>query len=116
MTLTHRENTRVPDVTFQVRVDGQWEERTSDDLLAATPGGLHPDVLQQPREVVEKVDFELMSLLVSAINGCGMCMDAHVAEVLKAGVWKQGVQSTIGIAAVLRAASQTLSIKASHEH
>ena len=26
---------------------------------------------------VDKVDFELWSLVVSAINGCGMCLEAH---------------------------------------
>ncbi len=57
---------------------------------------------------VEKVDFELMSLAVSAINGCGMCMDAHVHEVTKAGVGKQGVQSTIRIASVINATAQAM--------
>ncbi len=28
---------------------------------------------------IDKIDFELFSLAVSAINGCGMCIDAHVA-------------------------------------
>lgn len=61
---------------------------------------------------IDKVDFELMSLAVSAINGCGMCIDAHVHEVIKGGVSKQGVQSTIRIAAVLNAAAQALVIEA----
>jgi alkyl hydroperoxide reductase subunit D len=61
---------------------------------------------------VEKVDFELMSLAVSAINGCGMCMDAHVHEVTKAGISKQGVQSCIRIASVINAAAQAHHIAA----
>ena len=40
-----------------------------------------------------------------------MCMDAHVHEVTKGGVSKQGVQSAIKIAAVLSAAAQALAIE-----
>jgi alkyl hydroperoxide reductase subunit D len=47
-----------------------------------------------------------MSLAISAINGCGMCMDAHVHEITKAGISKQGVQSCIRISAVINAAAQ----------
>ena len=50
------------------------------------------------------------SLAVSAINGCGMCMDAHVHEVVKAGVSKTGVQSAVRIAAVINAAAQAVAI------
>jgi alkyl hydroperoxide reductase subunit D len=60
---------------------------------------------------VEKIDFELTSLAVSAINGCGMCIDAHVAQATKAGVTKQGVQSTIKIASVINAAAQAVAIE-----
>jgi alkyl hydroperoxide reductase subunit D len=60
---------------------------------------------------IDKIDFELMSLAVSAINGCGMCIDAHVHEVAKGGVSKLGVQSSIKIAAVLAAAAQALVIE-----
>lgn len=82
----------------------------SDKDYASMPAGLRMNIIGNPG--VEKVDFELMSLAVSAINGCGMCLDAHVHEVTKAGVGKQGVQSTIRIAAVLNAAAQALVIEA----
>lgn len=35
---------------------------------------------------VDKADFELWSLAVSAINGCGACIDAHEKALQKAGV------------------------------
>ena len=73
------------------------------------PAGLRMNVIGNPG--IAKVDFELMSLAVSAINGCGMCIDAHVHEVTKYGVSKQGVQSSVRIAAVLTAAAQTLVIE-----
>lgn len=57
---------------------------------------------------ITKVDFELYALAVSAINGCGMCMESHVHEVAKAGLSKLGIQSSIRIAAVINAAAQAL--------
>ena len=59
---------------------------------------------------IAKLDFELMSLAVSAINGCGMCMEAHVHEVGKAGATKLGIQSAVRIAAVVSAAAQGYAI------
>jgi alkyl hydroperoxide reductase subunit D len=55
---------------------------------------------------IAKVDFELYSLAISAINGCGMCMEAHVHEVTKAGISPLGVQSSIRIAATVNALAQ----------
>lgn len=80
----------------------------SDKEYQSMPAGLRMNVIANPG--VDKVDFELMSLAVSAINGCGMCIDAHVHEVTKAGISKQGVQATIRIAAVINATAQALVI------
>lgn len=60
---------------------------------------------------IEKVHFELYCLAVSAINGCGMCIDSHVKAAVEGGVTKTGVHSTIRIASVIQAVSQALSIK-----
>ena len=54
---------------------------------------------------VDKMDFELWSLAVSAINACGMCIDAHEAQLLQHGVSKDQVQTAVRIAAVIHAAS-----------
>jgi len=81
----------------------------SDKSYGRLPANLRMNVIANPG--VDKVDFELMSLAVSAINGCGMCIDAHVHEVTGAGVSQQGVQSSIRIAAVLAAAAQALAIE-----
>lgn len=81
----------------------------SDKEYAKMAAGLRMNIIGNPG--IPKVDFELMSLAVSAINGCGMCIDAHVHEVVKAGVSKQAVQSTIRIAAVINAAAQAVNIE-----
>ena len=41
---------------------------------------------------VEALDFELWSLAVSAINGCGMCIDSHEREIVKKGASREGGQ------------------------
>lgn len=77
--------------------------------FASMPAKLRMNVIGNPN--VDKIDFELMSLAVSAINGCGMCIDAHVNEVLKAGISKEGIQSVVRIAAVMMAAAQAVVIE-----
>ncbi|MFN3608624.1 MAG: carboxymuconolactone decarboxylase family protein, partial [Hyphomonas sp.] len=59
-----------------------------------------------------KVDFELWSLAVSAINGCGMCLDAHEAELRKHGVTSEQIQAAIRIGAVVNAAARVLAAEA----
>jgi alkyl hydroperoxide reductase subunit D len=72
------------------------------------PAKLRMGVIGTPG--IEKVDFELYSLAISIINGCGMCVDAHVIEVEKAGISKLGVQSVARIAAVINATGKALTI------
>jgi len=57
---------------------------------------------------VAKPDFELWSLAVSAINGCGMCIDAHERELRKAGLGTEAIQAAVRIAAVVHAVAATL--------
>ena len=80
----------------------------SGEDYARMPAGLRMNVIGNPG--IEKVDFELYSLAVSAINGCGMCIDSHVFHLEKAGVSKSGIQHTIKIAAVINAAAQAFAI------
>ena len=57
---------------------------------------------------LDKVTFELASLAVSAINGCGACMDSHERTLRQHEVSAQGVQSALKIAAVVHAVAVTL--------
>jgi len=70
------------------------------------PARLRMNVIGKPG--VEKVDFELWSLAVSAINGCGMCIDAHEQELRKAGVSAEAIQAAVRIASVVHAIAATL--------
>lgn len=57
---------------------------------------------------VDKTDFELWSLAVSAINGCGMCIDAHEAELRKHGLSTTEIQTSVRIASVVQAVASVL--------
>jgi alkyl hydroperoxide reductase subunit D len=57
---------------------------------------------------ISRADFELWSLAVSAINGCGMCVEAHERAVRKEGITAEQVQAAVRIAAVVNAAAAVL--------
>jgi alkyl hydroperoxide reductase subunit D len=52
---------------------------------------------------IAKEEFELMSLAVSAMNGCGMCIDSHERVLVEHGVKPDAIQSAVRIAAVMKA-------------
>jgi alkyl hydroperoxide reductase subunit D len=70
------------------------------------PARLRMNVIGKPG--VDKVDFELWSLAVSAINGCGMCIDAHEKMLRNAGLSTEQIQAAVRIAAVVHAVAATL--------
>ena len=76
------------------------------DEYAKLPAKLRMNVIGNPG--VDKTDFELYSLAVSAINGCGACVAAHEKVVRKAGVTAEGVQSAVRIAAVVHGVAVAL--------
>jgi alkyl hydroperoxide reductase subunit D len=85
----------------------------NDKSFSALPAKLRMNVIGNPG--IDKIDFELSCLAVSAINGCGMCIDAHINELTKAGVSKLGIQSAIRIASVLNAVSTAIEIALNEE-
>jgi alkyl hydroperoxide reductase subunit D len=70
------------------------------------PAKLRMNVMAKPG--VDKATFELWSLAVSAINGCGMCMESHERAVRQNGLTAEQVQAAVRIAAVVHAVAATL--------
>ncbi len=70
------------------------------------PAKLRMNVIANPG--VEKTDFELWSLAVSAVNGCGMCIDSHEQHLLSAGLSQDAIQTAVRIAAVVHAAASVI--------
>lgn len=59
---------------------------------------------------VNQIDFELYCLAISAINGCGLCIDSHEKTLVNANVAKYTIQHSIRIASVINATNQGLFI------
>ncbi|MFC0863477.1 carboxymuconolactone decarboxylase family protein [Sphaerimonospora cavernae] len=77
---------------------------------ATMPARLRMTVIGNPG--VDKLDFELWSLAVSAIGGCGQCLESHEKVVRSAGLSREQVQEAIKIAAVVNAVATTLEAEA----
>jgi lipoyl-dependent peroxiredoxin subunit D len=65
------------------------------------PARLRMNVIGNPG--IDKLDFELLSLAVSAVNGCGMCITAHERKLREGGVSRESIQSSVRIASVIHA-------------
>ncbi|MEJ0026914.1 MAG: carboxymuconolactone decarboxylase family protein [Rhizomicrobium sp.] len=70
------------------------------------PARLRMNAMAKPG--VEKADFELWSLAVSAINGCGMCIDSHEKVLREHGATTEAIQAAVRIASVVHAVAVTL--------
>jgi alkyl hydroperoxide reductase subunit D len=55
--------------------------------------------------LTNKVDFELVCLAVSAINGCEACVQSHEKVVLEGGLSEDQVHDAVRIASVIHAAA-----------
>lgn len=82
----------------------------SNEAYGTMPARLRMSVIGKPG--VDKADFELWSLAVSAVNGCGMCIDAHEKVLREAGVSSEEIQTAVRIAAVLNAVAAVLEAEA----
>ena len=65
------------------------------------PAKLRMNVIGNPG--IDKADFELFSLAVSAQNGCGMCIDSHEKVLKSHGVNAEAIQAGARIGAVMKA-------------
>ena len=70
------------------------------------PAKLRMTVLANPG--VDPLDFELWCLAVSAVNGCGQCIDAHERQLIGKGASRETVQNAVRIAAVIYAVAVAL--------
>jgi alkyl hydroperoxide reductase subunit D len=72
----------------------------------AMPARLRMNILANPG--IDKLDFELLSLAVSAINGCGLCISSHEKKLRQHGFTREMIQSAVRIAATVHAVAGVL--------
>src|ERR1700733_14752581 len=70
------------------------------------PARLRMNVIGNPG--IDKLDFELLSLAVSAINACGLCITSHEKKLRAHGITREQIQSAVRIAAVVHAVAGVL--------
>ena len=79
---------------------------TSNEKYATLPARLRMNVVRT--HGIEPLDFELWALAVSAINGCGKCVDSHEKVVREKGASEELVLAVVRIASVLHAIGAVL--------
>ncbi len=80
-----------------------------DQELSARPARLRMTGMQS--HGIPRQDFELYSLAVSAIAGCGMCVKSHTAQLKREGVSIDGIHSCLRIASVVQGVCQSLRLE-----
>jgi lipoyl-dependent peroxiredoxin subunit D len=75
-----------------------------DEEYKQLPARLRMNVIGNPG--IDKFDFELLSLAVSVINGCGTCVVAHERQLRQHGMSRETIQSAVRIAATVHAVAR----------
>ncbi|KAA2243054.1 alkylhydroperoxidase [Chitinophaga agrisoli] len=76
------------------------------EFYNVTPAGIRMSIMANP--VLGKEFFELLSLTVSALNGCEMCVTSHEEALLKHGTEQQRILDAVRLGAVLRSLTAIL--------
>ncbi len=77
-----------------------------DGEYQSLPARLRMNVIANPG--IERNDFELLSLAVSAVNGCGLCITSHERKLREHGVSREAIQSAVRIASTVSAVAGVL--------
>jgi lipoyl-dependent peroxiredoxin subunit D len=79
---------------------------TSNEKYATLPARLRMNVMRT--HGVDPIDFELWGIAVSAINGCGKCVDSHEKVVREKGAGEETVLAIVRVASVIHAIGAVL--------
>ncbi|WP_047489804.1 carboxymuconolactone decarboxylase family protein [Terriglobus sp. TAA 43] len=88
----------------------RFHHLSSNEKYSTLPAKLRMNVLRS--HGVDHNDFELWSLAVSAINGCGKCVDSHENVVRQKGVTEETIAAVIRVCSVVHAIGPVLEEKA----
>ncbi len=77
------------------------------DFYNNHPAGIKMSIMMNP--VLGKEFFELISLALSAVNGCEMCVNSHEASVLQHGSSESRVFEAVKSAAIIKGLISALS-------
>lgn len=76
------------------------------DIYTQMPAGIKMTIMANP--ILGKEFFELMSLAISALNGCEMCVRSHEESVLQHGASQQRIFDAVRLVSVIRGANRII--------
>jgi lipoyl-dependent peroxiredoxin subunit D len=79
---------------------------TSNEKYKTIPARLRMNILRS--HGIDTVDFELWCTAVSAINGCGACVDSHEKTIREKDVREETIVAAVRIAAVMHGLASVL--------
>ena len=79
---------------------------TSNEKYRTMRAGLRMNIMRT--HGIDPLDFELWSTAVSAVNGCGACVDSHEKTLREKGFTEEKVLAAVRIAAVIHAIAVVL--------
>jgi alkyl hydroperoxide reductase subunit D len=79
----------------------RFQHLASNENYRTMPARLRMQIIRS--HGIDPVDFELWCAAVSAINGCGACVDSHDRVVREKGLSEEAVLAAIRLAAVVHA-------------
>lgn len=74
---------------------------TQKEKYSQIPARIRMQLMMKP--VTGKEFFELMSLAISAVNGCEMCVNAHEDSLIKLGTTEERIFDAVRIASIITA-------------
>jgi alkyl hydroperoxide reductase subunit D len=84
----------------------RFRHYTGKEYYETTPAGIKMSVMMNP--VLGKEFFELLSLCISAINGCERCVTAHEQSVQSHGGTQARIYDALRLTAILRSLPEIL--------
>jgi alkyl hydroperoxide reductase subunit D len=78
-----------------------------DDYYNEAQSGIRMNIMSNP--ILGKEFFELISLVISAVNGCELCVTSHEKTLLGHGANKQRIHDAVRLGAVVRSLSILIS-------
>jgi alkyl hydroperoxide reductase subunit D len=79
---------------------------TQKEKYSQIPARIRMQIMMKP--VTGKEFFELMSLAISAINGCEMCVNAHEDSLIKMGTTEERIFDAVRIASLVTATGKII--------
>ena len=80
-----------------------------DEDLSKRPAGLRMSMML--KHGIEQKDFEIYSLAVSCLSGCGWCIKSHADKLKKEGLSLSAIQSVLKISSVVQGCNQSLNLE-----